>query len=390
MKKRFYIFVLVTFLVGFLYGIVFIVKKVFPYNQFKYVKEIVENYNIEKDADARRSNLVAQSARYKWEQITLNADWPARDGAGAVVFNGNMYLIGGWNPVDKKYYPRITSNDVWRSGDGKKWELIKENSYKDATFNAAMDWEGRHTAGYVVHDEHIWIIGGDANQGYHINDIWNSKDGLNWNRVNDGKNLPWAPRALHMSFTFNDYIYVMGGQTMPKYTAKFQPDLDEIYYRDIWRSKDGKSWNKVATKGQIYMPRGGGASIVFKNRIFLVGGFIYENLITEVKKVHSDIWSSSDAVEWTKHTDIADWAKDGGFVYHDMIVYDEKLWIIGGYKNNKNTNEVWFSEDGITWDKLEHAPFPATHASSIFNFKGGLYVAAGNHMTREVWMLKKK
>jgi len=389
MKKRHYLYYVFIIILAFSYGIVFITYSVFPYAQVKYIKGIVDNYKYKKDLKLRRS-LIYGTSQYRWKQITQYADWPARDGAGAVVFNGYMYLIGGWNPVDREYYPRINSNDVWRSDDGEKWDLIKYNSYYNSTFNSTTDWEGRHAAGYVVHDDHIWIIGGDANQGYHINDIWKSSDGINWNLVSDGTNIPWAPRALHMSFTFNDELYVIGGQTMPAFTQEFQPALDEIYYRDIWKSKDGETWQKVESKGDIFEPRGGAAAIVFKNRIFVIGGFTYENLVTDSKKVYTDIWSSLDGVEWEKHTEVADWAKNGGFIYHDMIVYDEKLWIIGGYKNYDNTNEVWFSEDGISWFEFENSPFPKTHATSLFNFNGGLYVTSGNHMTREVWMLTKE
>jgi hypothetical protein len=37
---------------------------------------------------------------YQWTRVTLEAPFAARDGAGALVFKGRMWLLGGWNPGD--------------------------------------------------------------------------------------------------------------------------------------------------------------------------------------------------------------------------------------------------------------------------------------------------
>ena len=55
---------------------------------------------------------------YKWIRITGNAAFAPRDGAGAVVHKGKMWLLGGWNPRDKTHFPLICNNEVWSSTDG--------------------------------------------------------------------------------------------------------------------------------------------------------------------------------------------------------------------------------------------------------------------------------
>src|SRR5579871_4280549 len=79
---------------------------------------------------------------YRWTKVTDQAAYAPRDGAGALVFQNKMWLIGGWNPGDKKFFPRICNNEVWSSTNGADWTLEKPNSFLDATFDPAADWEG--------------------------------------------------------------------------------------------------------------------------------------------------------------------------------------------------------------------------------------------------------
>ena len=45
------------------------------------------------------------SPEYEWMQVTEKAAFAPRDGAGALVFGGRMWLLGGWNRVDKTEFP---------------------------------------------------------------------------------------------------------------------------------------------------------------------------------------------------------------------------------------------------------------------------------------------
>src|ERR1051325_10085983 len=139
---------------------------------------------------------------YQWTKITENAAFAPRDGAGALVFKDRMWLLGGWNPEDKVYFPNICNSEVWSSADGRDWKLELKQA----------PWEGRHCAGYVVHQDKLWIIGGDANRGHYQNDVWNSTNGVHWEQVCD--NVPWGPRVLHYTVAFDGRIWIMAGQTV--------------------------------------------------------------------------------------------------------------------------------------------------------------------------------
>jgi hypothetical protein len=140
------------------------------------------------------------SPEYEWKCITEQAAFAGRDGAGALVFKDQMWLLGGWNPNDKVNFPRICNSEVWCSRDGEEWIEVCEEA----------PWEGRHTAGYVVCDERMWIVGGDCNQGHYQPDVWSSTDGVAWQQVTD--RAPWGQRVLHYTAAFDGKIWVMGGK----------------------------------------------------------------------------------------------------------------------------------------------------------------------------------
>ena len=321
---------------------------------------------------------------YKWTQVTEAAAFPPRDGAGALVYKDAMWLIGGWNPADRATNPNQagTNNEVWRSRDGESWEKFKPNTHLDDTFDPASDWEARHTAGYVVFKGKMWIVGGDSNLGHYQPDVWNSTDGRRWTRVL--AEAPWAPRILHYTVVHDGKIWVLGGQTV---TARVRQDVwqwkgatSETFYNDVWRSSDGVNWTRV-TEHAPWEPRGqiGGAAVM-NGRIWIPGGGTYG---TENR---ADVWSSADGLEWTCHTRKVPWLPRQ---YHDVAVFDERLWILEGSARDGNRNDVWHSADGEHWEELPGTPWAPRHASSVFVFRGALWMVAGNHMGRDVWKLEK-
>lgn len=325
------------------------------------------------------SHVIGQS-EYQWQQVTSKAAFAPRDGAGALVFQDKMWLIGGWNPGDKKHFPRICNNEVWSSSDGRTWTLIKPNTFLDRTFDPKKDWEGRHTAGYAVFKGTMWIIGGDVNQGHYHNDVWNSADGKIWTLVTD--KVPWGPRALHYTVVHQDKIWVIGGQTVPGFAKS-----EERFHRDIWNSSDGKHWQRIEPK-EPYWPQRGmiGGSAVHQGRIWILGGGTYDTPKTPQRKFFNDVWSSADGVAWTRHVEKAPWAPRQ---YHEVAVFDGKLWVLEGYYK-ANRNDVWYSADGTTWHEQPNTPWRPRHAASVFVHDDALWMVAGNNMESDVWKLTKK
>lgn len=323
--------------------------------------------------------------KYEWKNVTMTAEFAPRDGAGALTYKGRMWLLGGWNPQKqhREFFPRICNNEVWSSVDGARWELIKPNTFKDRTFDGTADWEGRHTAGYAVFRDRMWIVGGDVNQGHYQNDVWNSEDGRKWDLVNRDNPLPWAPRALHYTVVHDDRIWVIGGQTMPAFSKS-----KERFYRDVWTSQDGIEWKQIEPKEPYWSPRGMiGGSAVFKGRIWILGGGTYDTPTTPKRNFYNDVWSSADGISWQRHTEAAPWKPRQ---YHEVAVWDDRLWIFEGYnREGGNRKDVWHSADGATWHEVPNTPWKPRHAASVFVHKDALWMVAGNNMQPDVWKLQR-
>ena len=311
------------------------------------------------------------STKYEWRCVTEIAAFAARDGAGALVFQDKMWLLGGWNPGDKVHFPLICNSEVWSSVDGASWTLE----------NPQAPWEGRHTAGYVVHDGRMWIVGGDCNQGHYQNDVWSSADGIHWDLAND--HVPWAPRVLHYTLAFDGRIWVMGGQTIPNFA-----DADEVFHNDVWSSDDGISWTRV-TESAPWVPRGmiGGAA-VHDNRMWILGGGTYDTPATPMRNFYNDVWSSDDGINWEQHIAHAPWAPRQ---YHEVAAFDDHLWVLEGYAaESGNRRDVWYSPDGVNWTELPDTPWAPRHAGSVFVYNGSLWMVAGNNMEPDAWRLSRR
>ena len=112
---------------------------------------------------------------HAWECVTAAAAFPGMDGAAALVFKNKMWLLGGWNPRGKVNFPgpphgpKDVNSRVYSSENGAEWVVV----------NKEAPWEGRHTAGAVVHDGRMWILGGDCIQRHYQPDVWSTTDGVN-------------------------------------------------------------------------------------------------------------------------------------------------------------------------------------------------------------------
>ena len=67
------------------------------------------------------------------------------------------------------------------------------------------DWAARDSHGALVHDDHLWVLGGwYSPQTPNPRDVWKSADGLRWTRTVEA--APWE---------FSDGIRMAGGHAEP-------------------------------------------------------------------------------------------------------------------------------------------------------------------------------
>jgi hypothetical protein len=209
-----------------------------------------------------------------------------------------------------------------------------------------------------------------------------------WTKLID--DADWGNRYDHASTVFNDRLWIFGGYNPGKTTG-------DTYYEDVWSSTDGSSWD-LATAQAPWHGRRGHEVIVFKDALYLIGGFEVDES-TGYRQYTNDVWTSNDGTEWTllkPRTDpvrdsLADWMPR---MEHsctvkvvDGIAY---IYLIAGRTMQENIdgrfatiyhNDVWRSTDAITWEKLENNDFGirGDQAFAINPSTGRMYIQGGTH-----------
>jgi hypothetical protein len=116
----------------------------------------------------------------------------------------------------------------------------------------------------------------------------------------------------------------------------------------IKRTRDFRTWETVADSSNLPQRVFYGAAI-FENKMWMVGGY-------DGKRYLIDVWSSSDGVHWKQIVANTAWSPRTT----TLTVFNGKLWILGGgaIDGEKNLNpnsyrELWSSADGGTWSKVD-------------------------------------
>jgi hypothetical protein len=284
-----------------------------------------------------------------WICVSEVSPWLSRDSAGHMIFQDEMWLIGGYTP------PLLS--DVWHSADGMNWTRAA-----DIPEPAGIDFP---IQGVVAGKVLIQASNGA---------LYESSDGKVWEQ--QLPESPWGRRYAAGSIVFNDRLWVLGGQ-----------DGNDVLYNDVWSSSDGLVWRKE-TDNAGWEPRQLFNAVVnFNKKMWIIGGGIteYDPFIA-----YNDVWSSLDGVQWQKELDSAPWKKR---IWHSAVVYKNRIWLLGGYQSEPesiNLGDVWYSCNGEDWKKLEteHSWSPR-HASSVYVYKDRIWVIGGNSwpLKNDVWSL---
>lgn len=176
-----------------------------------------------------------------WEMMTDDAEWAripvnggpsqGRAGLSAVSFKGKLWLMGGSlgddNSIGGGENNRQVFNDVWFSEDGSEWHLATDNA----------PWEARAGGVALVKNGWLYLMGGE--KGFtaatdYFNDVWRTKDGMNWEEVTGPAGAGWSPRPGHKCSVIANNFVCMGGFGTPTNPS------------DIWVSKDGADWKQVS------------------------------------------------------------------------------------------------------------------------------------------------
>jgi len=290
-----------------------------------------------------------------WTQAAGKAGFSGRAWPGSIVYDNKMWVIAGGISA---------MNDVWNSNDGTTWTQVTHTAGFSARYSfASLAYNGR-----------MWVIGGFSKL-VNLSDVWSSADGVTWTQVTP--TAGFKGRLGPGSLVYNNRMWVIGGLT------------HNAFVNDVWSSGDGAAWTQaVHTAG--FSARYAFGSVVYNNKMWVIGGETDEgdNII-----LANDVWSSEDGVSWTQVTGTAEFS---GRCELGSLVYDNKMWVIGGetdIKKSITAGDAWCSIDGKTWTQVSGAAWSGGRCklgSLVYNDKmwviGGWNSSSG--YLNDVWWLQ--
>lgn len=293
---------------------------------------------------------------YQWQLVNDSLPFTYRDGCGLLNFKNKMWLLGGWDPP--YHEPTYTCSEIYSSADGINWE-----------YHGEAPWPPRHISGWQVHDDAMYIVGGDPQSG-NLSDVWKSEDGINWIQLLDSIPYFLPHRNSIMTASVNDYILNFGGQQVT-----YEPGS----LNEVWKSYDGIEWEQLPDA-----PWEGRGMILNScvdtntNTVWMLGGGRVWD-----RRCYQDVWKTTDGIDWELVNDDAPW---GAKYWHTTAWFDNKMWVICGITNQTDNSETWYSADGITWYEIKHPKYTARHGHATTVFDNALWMMTGIG-TNDSWKL---
>jgi len=285
---------------------------------------------------------------------TTNFSAP-RAGHTSVAYNGNLYVIGGYNG---SYFNDVQFAQINSNGTVGAW---------DATTNFST---ARHQHTSVAYNGYLYVIGG-TNGSSSFNDVQVAP--INSNGTVGGwsatTGFPTA-RCGHTSVVYNRHLYVIGGFDS---SSAF---LNDVQFAPIDSDGTVGAWSATTS---FTTARWEHTSVVYNGYLYVIGGQGSSGGLNDVQfsPIHSDgtigAWSATTSFTTARRS-------------HTSVAYNGNLYVIGGYSGYSGYNGSYFNNvqyapinsDGTVgaWSATtSFATARCSHTSVVYN--GYLYVIGG-------------
>ncbi len=312
------------------------------YNGYLYV---IGGYNGSYLNDVQYAPMIGNGGIGDWS--TTDSFTTARRSHTSIVHNGYIYVIGGYdgsNYLNDVRYAQINTGHTRGTG-----------AY--ASTSSLPTTRVGHTS--VAHNGYLYAIGGLTNLVQYA-PINSSGTIGSWAATTSLSDNLW----FHTSVVHNDYLYVIGG-----YNGSSA--FDHVYYAPI--NSDGTigSWSSTTS---LTTARSGHSSVVYNSFLYVIGG-TGGSVLNDVQ--FAPINSDGTIGSWSSTTSLTT-ARS----YHTSIAYNGYLYVLGGNSGSSYFNDVQFAPinsngaigNWVTTDSFQTGRY--LHASVVHN--GHLYIIGGS------------
>lgn len=290
--------------------------------------------------------------------------WEWKSGAGSFVDSPGPSFAMVMNAPEQQKYPclvRVTDDDGNQAVDTQFVDILPTGGSRWLQAGEVFDSRGYTRHSAVSFKGKLWLFVSVGSHPAMSNAIWNSDDGLEWKRVTASS--PYPPRFEEAVVVFKDRIWVIGGVN-PVGTERLS---------DAWSSEDGVNWSRVTDALPfpfMEMARG----CVFKDRIWVIGGFRGGNVSSL-----GYVWNSTDGVNWNSAQGSV---PQPAYLRNSMHASNGELFLLGA------DYELYHSPDGTNWTKQAWSPsfpelmFPRTGETALGPIVVGYGISGGK---TQVW-----
>jgi Kelch motif len=148
------------------------------------------------------------------------------------------------------------------------------------------------------------------------------------------------------------------------------------YFNDVWSSTDAVHWTRVLDHAP-WSPRNVDMTVEFKGQLWVIGGGVIDGQPDPNPDSKREVWSSVDGVRWVRHQDRTGAAWGGA-----PVVYDNQLWLIAANRNSTFAPSLLATADGESW-REEAAPWSPRGAPAVWVAGDKLYMAGGKYSVME-------
>jgi len=288
-------------------------------------------------ADAIGAGIYKLRGGPAWQRVARAAAFPPRDEASIFQLGGRAFLCNGY------VYGGTTLRDIWSSADGVTWDCV----------NASPQYESNS------------LVTPLGNALYAV--------GTKLHKSVDG-GFTWMQVLESLPFTNDECAFLAVRGVLTAIASDFVWVYDER----------ANAWSKAGSVPGA--PRFGAKAVMFRDELFLVGGFDRNSPPPRLENGYRDYKTKNDVHK----------SNDGGAtwilctpnlpcpprMWPSLCVHNGQMYLMAGYDNvsgTRNFNDSYSSPDGVNWTLLVAThTFSERHGAAAYALNGQLYLASGN------------